>query len=170
MIITNFLTENEATTIYSDEEVESKTELEYCLVNKTEEYFQNFMFLHPPISSSSRHEYISMFQQDIMSGSRSPNNSNSIWHFVLWLIEQYDKRHLRKSVSAFAVLKIVIDVLQKDLEFWCKHHKRKESKNDNPLIKSLFEVDNGSYNEENVQVILQHLLEEVKVITIIIPF
>ena len=168
MLITNFLTENEATTMYSDEEVESKQELEYCLVNRTKEYFENFVFLHPPINNYSRRQYISMFQQDFESGSRSPNTSNALWQFVSWLVELYDKRHEMKNIYQVEVLKIVIDVLQKDLDFWCKHGKRNDAKDNSPLIKFLFEVENGSYNEENVQVIIRHLLQEIKVITIIV--
>ena len=168
MIITNFLTENEATAIYSDEEVESKQELEYCLVNRTKEYFENFVFLHPPINNYSRREYMNMFQQDFESGSRSPSTSNSLWQFVSWLVELYDKRHEMKNIYQVEVLKIVIDVLQKDLDFWCKHSKRNDTKDNTPLIKFLFDVENGSYNEENVQVIIRHLLHEIKVITIML--
>ena len=109
-----------------------------------------------------------MFQQDFELGSRSPSARNALWQFVSWLLELYEKRHEMKNIYQVEVLKIVIDVLQKDLDFWCKHSKRNDTKDNSPLIKLLFEVENGSYNEENVQVIIRHLLQEIKVIIIIL--
>ena len=164
-MITNFLTENEATTMYSDEEVENKSQLEYCLVNRTKEYFQNFLFLHPPINDQSRSQYLQTFKKDFAEGSRSPTETNSLWQFVSWLIEMHDIQYRIKNIYMKTVLDIIIDVIQKDLEFWCKHNKKKEEKNNLPLIKFLFDVNKNSYNEENLQVILDHMLVEIKVIT-----
>ena len=170
MIITNLLTENEATTIYSDEEVETKTVLESCLRNRTMEYLQDFLFLHPPINDQSRLQYVQIFQEEFTSRSNSSSPSKSLWQFVHALLEKYDRRHEMKNIYVETVLRYVKNILQKDLEFWCKHHKRKETNNNLPLVKYLFDVNKtgSSYNEENVEIILSLLLKEIKVIIVIL--
>ena len=40
------------------EKVETKDELEMCLINRTLEYFQELQFLHPPVSQTLRNSYL----------------------------------------------------------------------------------------------------------------
>ena len=82
-----------------------------------------------------------------------------------YLVDKYDQRTglLRNSVEE--ALKYVIDVMQKDIEFWCKHHKRKDGNKNPPLVKYLFDVnaESNSYNEDNVERILSALISSIKV-------
>ena len=158
MMATNLLSENQATTMYSDEEVEPKRTLHSCLTNRTLEYFQNYLFLHPPINQLSRNRYINIFQDK--------SKSVTLWKFVSSLVEKYNQRRRLKNKCNGEVLNFVIDVMQKDVEFWCKHHKRKDGNNNLPLVKHLFDIDaeSNSYNEENVELILSSLISFIKVI------
>ena len=130
MIVTNLLSENEATAMYSDEEAEDKGILHSCLKNRTVEYFQNYVFLHPPINQHSRNRYRNIFQ----------GKSANLWKFVSSLVEKYNQRKQLKDTCTGEVLKFVVDVMQKDVEFWCKHYKRKDGNNNLPLVKYLFDI------------------------------
>ena len=146
--------------MYSDEEVENKRTLHSCLTNRTLEYFQNYLFLHPPINQLSRNRYINIFQDK--------SKSVRLWKFVSSLVEKYNHKLWIKNICIGEVLTLVIDVMQKDVEFWCKHYKSKDGNNNLPLVKDLFDIDSesNSYNEERVEMILSSLISFIKVLFI----
>jgi ribosomal protein S8 len=80
------------------------------------------------------------------------------------LVEKYNLKGMLKNICIEEVLNFVIDVMQKDVEFWCKHYNRKDGNKNLPLVKYLFDIDAESncYNEENVETILSSLISLIK--------
>ena len=155
VIVTNFLTENEATTQYCDEEVETKDQLEMCLINRTLEYLQEFQFLHPPVTQTLRNSYLLTFQKRFLP--LSSETPAMFWKFVNSLLRQ------PKRTYASNVLDFVVDVMQKDIEFWSKHKKRKAGDENFPLVKHLFNITKTTYNEENLETVLNFFMIFIKV-------
>ena len=157
MILTNLLSENEATTQYSDEEAENKVILLSCLLNQTMEYFQDLIFLHPPVNEKSRNRYRSIFQAKY---DFSPN----IWNFVDRLFEMIKETRRSKCMYSLETLELFTEVMQKDVEFWSKHNKsNNNSDTDMPLVKYMFDVKPDSYNEERVETVINHFMFSIKV-------
>ena len=155
LIVTNLLTENEATTQYCDEEAETKDELEMCLINRTLEYLQEFQFLHPPVTQTLRNSYLLTFQKRFLP--LSSETPAMFWKFVNSLLQQ------PKRTYASNVLDFVVDVMQKDIEFWSKHKKRKAGDENFPLVKHLFNITKTTYNEENLETVLNFFMIFIKV-------
>ena len=165
MLVTNLLSQNEATTIYSDEEVENKDVMQSCLINGTLQFFHDILFLHPPLNQQSRNGYIQIFQKEFvpLSKEQTQTTCGTMWQFVSALLDIHLKPRDCENIYGEEVLELYIDVMQKDIEFFCKHSHRKEKNENFPLVKYLFDVKSSSYNEENVETLLTHFMKSIKV-------
>ena len=130
-------------------------------MNRTLEYFQDFLFLHPPVNQKSRNDYLLILQKEFVRLSKGTSN---MWEFVHYLLEILKKPSGGKIIYASEVLHLITDVMQKDIEFWCKHYKHREGKENVPLVQYLFDVKNNSYNEERVETVLNNFIFCIKVL------
>ena len=146
--------------IYRD--VENEKVIDLCLLNRTLEYFQKILFLHPPLNQESRKMFVHIFQTNYLSRSKLSDPSTSLWQFLILLLDNDVKPTSSKKIYAAEVLTLFIDVIQKDIEFFLKHHNRTDRENI-PLVKWLFDVTPTSYNEKNVEKILDRFMLYVKV-------
>ena len=162
VLVTNLLSENKDITSCTDRYVESEKIMDLCLLNRTLEYFQKVLFLHPPLNHESRKMFLHTFQTNYLSRSKLSDPSTSLWQFLIFLLDNDVKPTSSKKVYVAEVLTLFVDVIQKDIEFFWKHHNRKDRENI-PLVKWLFDVTSTSYNEKNVEKILDRFMLYVKV-------
>ena len=106
--------------------------------------------------------FVHIFQTNYLSRSKLSDPSTSLWQFLIFLLDNDVKPPSLKKVYAAEVLTLFVDVIQKDIEFFWKHHNRKDRENI-PLVKWLFDVTTTSYNEKNVDKILDRFMLYVKV-------
>lgn len=133
------------------------------MVQQAEELLQDILFLHPPIDTQSRWYYLSALQYEFNGNEQNKYNiSKNIWILLKELIGfTFTHGEIKMSFSSrdqgkIVALEFVINVLQKDLEYWLKHLKHKKRTQDTcPIISFIFGEVETCNNQERIEYVLK---------------